>query len=393
MSDGFAVPGVVGLVFEGLVAEAAVPGEALATTSDGLLVAVGAFVAAKIGGIQAVDIAGVAAKVLVGLRLCSPCLGFGALFEAVACLGASVRGGGASTYAESVLLLVEAVLLLDGCINGRKLCGREVLLALDAFVQRVVRAEAAPVEEVSRPGAASGKTVRLSRAVPGPEATSEHGLQGDEERADLGHVLSLRDGAGGQEGNVGEAEPPKTGTLDVARTVLADKVLSEAGSGSPVEASSRAHVEQGTPVVLLEDQHVDGPDMLLDVVGERLNPLERWRLGSLEGVVKTTAESDTSKSEQSRDSILRVEDMRDARVDPGLDIDASPREENSKSEDVGGSEGHLDASAQELLEVVVADALGSTFGLVGGGGEDRELAHGEGRDIALTPSSRQPCRG
>lgn len=102
--------------------------------------------------------------------------------------------------------------------------------------------------------------------------------------------------------------------------------------------------------MFLEDQNVHCPDILLDVVGERLNPLERWGLRSLENVEKPGTERKTSESEQSRNSILRTEDVGDARVDPGLDIDASPGEENGESEDVGGSEGHPDAYARKRLE-------------------------------------------
>lgn len=143
----------------------------------------------------------------------------------------------------AILLLVQTILLLDGSINRSKLSRREVLFAFNAFVQRVVRAKATPGEEVARPRAASSEAVGLSGTIHGPEAASEHGFEGDKGCADLGDMLSLRDGTGSQQRSVGEAEPPSAGTLDVARTVLADKVLSEASSSSTIEAGSRTNVE------------------------------------------------------------------------------------------------------------------------------------------------------
>ena len=70
----------------------------------------------------------------------------------------------------------------------------------------------------------------------------------------------------------------------------------------------------------------------------------------MEDVEKARTESKTSESEQSRDSILRLEDVGDARVDPSLDIDASPSQKNGEGEDVGGSKGHPDASARKRWE-------------------------------------------
>lgn len=242
VSDGGAMACVVRFVFELQVAGVAVPGK-FSAASDGLLVTVGAIVSAKARGVEAVDVARVAAEGLVGLVLSTASLGLRALLEAVPGLSPSVGGGGVGAHVETVLLLVEAVLFLDGCIDSCKLLRRKVLFALDTFMQRVVRAEATPGEEVSRPRAASSKTVGLSGTVHGPEAAGKHGFEGDKGCADLGDILSLRDGTGSQESSVGEAEAPTTGTLDVARTVLADKVLSEAGSSSTVEAGSRTNVE------------------------------------------------------------------------------------------------------------------------------------------------------
>lgn len=70
----------------------------------------------------------------------------------------------------------------------------------------------------------------------------------------------------------------------------------------------------------------------------------------MEDVEETRTESKTSESEQSRDSILRVEDVGDAMVDPSLDIEASPSEEDGEGENVGGSKGHPDAYARKRWE-------------------------------------------
>jgi len=317
-----------------------------ASIGDGVDVTVCSFVSShKVSG-GGGDIA----EVAVVLLACFDCVVFGGSRGLVLPGDGETFGHVLRSWART-LLAVPGIPDVSTMFSGDashvlKLLGREVQVVDtldDAFGEWIVMAETLPREVLPSPRTIVREAVLRGARVHGPEDEVECGLNSNESGAESWHLGWGRLVAPGEQSAVDLLVTIIFCSLDVRRFHCTGVVLQEAGTHA-FDASPRADVEL-VALAFAENEDINAPQVFWNDGGERQEPIDAWRGGSLDHVEKSFTEGDAELREQSSQMVTSRKNRTKARVDPVRDIETEPGEVKNERLDVGGVVCHLNGIA------------------------------------------------